>query len=799
MKHHALGRAVWQSLATVLTQCFWASQAVAAPDDECELDVPPSQLEASLLEIARRCNVVVSFRPALMLGQMAPAVRGRYTARQAFSLATQASGLLVEVTSGGTVTVQPATAPAVPAGKAPATGADSAAAPADTQSMAKLPPVVVTGSAQGSGLRAARSWSATRTDTALAELPQAVSVLTAEALDIQGGRSITDAAFFVPGLVVSTLVSGSVEDYGGTGLSVPSLLVRGMPAAYALSGQRMLRDAVAPDNFFLDRIEVPKGPSGIVDGVADWKGRGGLVNLVLKEPGAGSHSVLSQTLSSRDSGTVRLSADVGRPWGEQAAWRLLGYAEGSGRTAGGYERNAAAGLLGTGSLRSGNFSGLLTLHSERRHDAPPTAAQGGQTPVDGVFTDLPAKREAQIPADPTDRHLLTANAVHLNLRWSLSPRWSLNIKSMAESFQDDLRRHQPYTPPQDRNSRSAGLNTQWGLLGEVADGLVTHRILLGLDASRWRSATNGVDFLGGDGPIRVDIQESKAAVLLQDELSAGPLRLRVAVQRARTPSHRETWRDIATGAVERSLVYLPVSGTNWDAGLLYQLWPTFAVYAGSQQATEASLVQPGQLNDGQSIPPSTTRQVQAGLKLSTTDRRLSATFEAFRIRQSTFKLLNYASDLLPGRSSDGLEFELTGRPVPYVDLSLGFSYLRTTDQVTVGDQFVTSRASQIPQRSMYLLSRIRIGDVIGQDNRLGVAFHAASATLIGYPYYPPLALGLPGGGQMDLSWEGVFGSWGIRGSMANVFDQRLFGPSADSRFIPLQPGRSISLTATYAN
>ena len=78
-------------------------------------------------------------------------------------------------------------------------------------------------------------------------------------------------------------------------------------------------------------------------------------------------------------------------------------------------------------------------------------------------------------------------------------------------------------------------------------------------------------------------------------------------------------------------------------------------------------------------------------------------------------------------------------------------------------------------------------------------FHAASSTLIGYPYYPALALSLPGGGQLDLSWSGSFGAWTVKGALANVFDQRLFGPAADSRFIPLQPGRNLSLTAGYSN
>ncbi len=796
---HLLRRATWPSLAAALAQCLCAGHALAAVDDECELDLAPSPLEASLLEIARRCNVVVSFRPGLMEGRTAPAVRGRLTARQAFNLAIQPGGLAVEVTPSGTVTLV-AAAPPPPSAPVAAAAASTPAQPAADDS-ARLPQVVVTGAAQSRGLRALRGWSATRTDTPLAEVPQAVSVLTSEALALQGGNNITDAAAFVTGMTTSLLATGGVDNFGSTGLSIPSVTVRGMPAAYALSGLRMIRGGLAPDNIFLERVEVPKGPSGIIDAVADWKGRGGVVNLVLKEAQPYEFTSVSQSLSSRDSGTVRLTADLGRPWGDNTSWRLAGYGTQSGRTAGGYERNAAAGLLATSTVRLGSVTAALTLQSERHRDTPAPAARGGYDIVDGVVTELPAERTARVPADPSDRQIFTANVARVNLRWSLSPQWTLTMNSMAESFKDDVLRHQSFTAPQDRNSRSLNVSTQWGLVGEIGHGLVKHRVLLGLDGSRWRAVTDGVDIQDGGSPLKVDIRESKAALLLQDEVSAGPVRLRAAVQRARTPTHDEFRQRLGNGLEIAPRNYLPVDAINWDAGLLYQLRPTLAFYVGAQETTEANLTLPEeqQNNDGAPIPPSVTRQIQAGLKFSTANRQLAGTLEVFRIRQSNFKLLNTFDFVISaGRASDGLEFELSGRPVPRIDLSLGFTYLRTIDGAG-GDLLVDTQAAQVPSRSLYLLSRIRLDDGFARDSHVGLAFRAASSTLVGFPYYRPANITLPGGGQLDLSWDGAFGSWTVKAALQNVFDQRLFGPSADTRFIPLQPGRSISLTASYTD
>lgn len=105
-----------------------------------------------------------------------------------------------------------------------------------------------------------RGWSATRSDTPLAEIPQAISVLTEDALALQGGSTVTDAVRDVPG------VTASLDNTGSGGLALPALLVRGLPASYALSG---LCSSLPVDLAFMERIEVPKGPGGVLNGEVD--------------------------------------------------------------------------------------------------------------------------------------------------------------------------------------------------------------------------------------------------------------------------------------------------------------------------------------------------------------------------------------------------------------------------------------------------------------------------------------------------------------------------------------------------
>jgi iron complex outermembrane receptor protein len=794
----------------ILLTC-WAGQAftAAAPDQEFDFDLPAGPLGPTLLRIAEVSGTLVSFLPALVDQRSAPAIRGRFTLRQALALAAEPSGLVAEITPGGVATVQPEAPAAMAAASAPAPGpagaASAVAGAAASAPAAALPRVEVRGSARrlADGLRPLRSDSATRTDTPLAELSQAVSVLTAEALALQGGSNPLEATPYVAGAAVGLVTAGGVENFGLTGVTAPSITVRGLPAPFALSGLRSIGGALPPDTLFIERIEVPKGPSGVLDAIADFKGRGGMVNLVLKEAQPQQQAQFTQAAGTQDGGTLRVAGDVGNAWGRDAAWRVLGFASQSGRTDGGYEHNAAAGLLGSARMRRDRLEASITLQAQRHRVTPLPDAQGGRTLVDGVAVDLPARREPGPPADPADRLLASSAFARMNSRWTLSPRWSLSLNTLAEAVQTDGVRHQPFTPTEMRRAQGLNAGAQLGLVGVVDHDVLRHRVLLGLDAGGWRTRTGGVDLVDGLGLLDVDIRERKMAVLLQDEISAGPLRLRAGLQHARTPQRDEVRRRSASGELQSLRNYLPVSANNWDAGLLYQLRPGLAAYVGAQETTEANLVLPGdefsqdspQLPDGVPIPPSTTRQVQAGLRVQA-GPRLSLTAEAFRLRQSNLKLLNTFSFVIPGRVSDGLELELSGRVRPDVELSLGFTYLRCTETVD-GDPARPTECAQVARRSLYLLSRVRLGDRLAPFTHVGLAFQAASGTRIGVPYFAPAALGLPGGGRLDLQLNGEWGPWSLTASLRNVFDQRLFGAAADPRYIPLLPGRSLGLAATY--
>ena len=105
----------------------------------------------------------------------------------------------------------------------------------------------------------------------------------------------------------------------------------------------------------------------------------------------------------------------------------------------------------------------------------------------------------------------------------------MTLAGMAEQLSADLRRHQPFTAPLLRTSSTWNGSLQWSLNGEVDTGPLHHRLLLGLDVDRSRSVTDGIDLGDPAGTASLDVMEHKQALVLQDQVQAGPVRLRASV------------------------------------------------------------------------------------------------------------------------------------------------------------------------------------------------------------------------------------------------------------------------------
>lgn len=157
------------------------------------------------------------------------------------------------------------------------------------------------------GYNAKRSSTATRTDTDLINVPQAITVITRDVMQDQSMQSIADAVRYVPG----------VQAAQGEG-NRDQLVLRGNQTTGDLFVDGM-RDDIQTyrDLYNTDRIEVLKGPNGMIFGRG---GAGGVINRVSKKAGWDPVKDLSVSYGSFDH--RRISADYGQGLTDEVAFRL---------------------------------------------------------------------------------------------------------------------------------------------------------------------------------------------------------------------------------------------------------------------------------------------------------------------------------------------------------------------------------------------------------------------------------------------------------------------------------------------
>ncbi|MEO7276693.1 MAG: TonB-dependent siderophore receptor [Sphingomicrobium sp.] len=149
--------------------------------------------------------------------------------------------------------------------------------------------------------------SATRTGTAVKDVPQALTIITAAQIDDQQLRSVADLLNFVPG-----------ASYGSGEGNRDQLVLRGnnSTADFFVDG---VRDDVQyfRDFYNVAQVEVLKGPNAMIFGRG---GGGGVLNRVLKRPALSR--AFNVSASADGFGGFRLTTDLDRSLATNAAGRV---------------------------------------------------------------------------------------------------------------------------------------------------------------------------------------------------------------------------------------------------------------------------------------------------------------------------------------------------------------------------------------------------------------------------------------------------------------------------------------------
>nr|BFD38840.1 ferrioxamine receptor FoxA [Pseudomonas sp. FFPRI_1] len=268
-------------------------------------NVAPGNLSDALNQFARQAGITLASTPAQTQGRQSPGLQGNYSITQGLNQLLQNSGLEAVSQDGSSYVLR-----AEPQGSALA-----------------LPTTEVKGFALGNalgdmeGYNATHSQIATKTSTALLETSQSVSVVTREQMDDQGAQTVSQTMRYTPGVLTNPYGATHRYDYvamrGFNDGSVDNIYLDGLKSM----GDSGTYSSMQVDPYFLERVDILKGPSSVLYGRSS---PGGLVALTSKKPLYEPYHQIQATVGTQ--GKQGLGFDFSGPLDDdkRIAYRLTG-------------------------------------------------------------------------------------------------------------------------------------------------------------------------------------------------------------------------------------------------------------------------------------------------------------------------------------------------------------------------------------------------------------------------------------------------------------------------------------------
>ena len=283
--HHALARAALLSATAALAATVPAPANAQAGSSARSFDIPAQALPDALILFGRQARIEVTAESGNTRGRKTQGVSGDMAPAEALSRLLSGTGLTFRWTSERSVMIEPA--------------------PQLSDGAIVLGPVTVEGQGEGATTELSGSYTSStvsigRGQQSLREIPRTVNVITRQQLDDQSALSIDEALALTSGVTV-TRYNNDAFIYSMRGFPVSSILLDGKP----INADVGYTDTGAFDTALFDRIEVMRGPTGLLQGAGEPSGS---INLVRKR--AEAELGLNVALSAGSWEMMRAEADV---------------------------------------------------------------------------------------------------------------------------------------------------------------------------------------------------------------------------------------------------------------------------------------------------------------------------------------------------------------------------------------------------------------------------------------------------------------------------------------------------------
>lgn len=764
------------------------------------INLPAQTLGQSLTMLSTQTGVQVYASSDLVTRHTAPAVSGRMSAREAINRLLAGTNLAALTNANGNVTIQPRQNGTVER------ELQEVRVQADAYEENAWGPV--------EGYQALRSATGTKTDTALIETPQSISVVTADYAEAIGATNLKEALSYTPGITISPYGTDSRYDWiylrGFDGYA--SLYLDGLPLRNtgSLSVWRT-------ENYNLERFEVLRGPSSVLYG---QNSPGGLVNVVSKRPTDKPLHEIQLQLG--EDSRKQLAGDFSGPLDEDGKllYRLTALVKDAELPA---ESMADDRYFLAPSLtwRPSSDTNLTVLSSVMRDRA------GVYTRIAPVEGSLLYNPNGKIPSsnflsepdfnqfDQDQWMLGYAFEHHPNQNWTLrqNARYShmevdywqagttrfVQVDASNPSSAANYRRRYLTVSGTQSDASSFVIDNQ--AEGKLKLGETEHTLLLGLDyqrthfdeASYYRRTTLTIDIYdptyGANLPIPApytdsDIHLWQTGLYFQDQIKFGG-------RWVATLGGRYDWAKVES---DDHLTYTKSHQTDEKftgrAGLVYLAENGLAPYLSYAESFAPNVaVNP---TTGKAFDPETGVQYELGLRYQPPGRSDSYSIAAFDLRRRNY--ITYDASYVPSQRGEvtvqGLELSAHIQPIQRLNIELSYSYTPKADVTkSINSSEVGKQANPVSrhQASAWADYRLQMGLKFG----LGARYVGPND---GYNSSAPKTV--PGYTIFDAMIGYDFERWSLALNARNLTDKTYYSQcSATACYFGEE--RKVVATATY--
>jgi len=548
------------------------------------------------------------------------------------------------------------------------------------------------------GYRARRSATATRTDTPLNEVPQSVSVITADQVRDQASQTLQEVLRYTAGVNAEPYGLDNRGDY---------FQLRGTDGTELLDGLRApitgYWGAVRNEPYAFERIEVLRGPASVIAG---QNGPGGVINMVSKRPTFDTLREVQVQLGTDDH--KQIAADLaGLVTGDnRLAYRVVALRKDSGSQVDHADQERS--LLATSLSWRPLSNATVTLYGEYQKDK--SLNQNGFFPIEGTLTDAPNGKipvETFIGEPDWDTYGGTRHRFGWDIEYNISDAWTLRQRARHDEVKGDLATAYAawwlgyvnaagVADPDPANNtylhRIGYKADDWSridnadlmLEGKLEFGRTRHTLLAGVDYMSHRSTHTdyGDEFgefpmtpldvynpvygnspLPAFGPEDISITDSRVSnfgVMLQDQIKFDD-RWVFVVGLRHDKAKTDDEKDNATSK-NLGLVYLADGGLSPYVGYSESFRPV----AGTDR-------------NGNGFDPSRGEQVEAGVKWMPENSRISASAAVYKLKEknrlSTDSVNPNFSAQVGEATVDGVELE-TSAELNQWQLLANYAYTR---------------------------------------------------------------------------------------------------------------------------